>query len=110
MNGDTYQELALRTAGKHDPERQLLNAALGLCGESGEFADTVKKSLFHGHPLDRSALGKELGDVMWYVALACTALDLSLDEVMSQNIEKLRRRYPEGFSSERSLAREDLNQ
>jgi NTP pyrophosphatase (non-canonical NTP hydrolase) len=107
MDADTYQQLALRTEtpGRTTPER-LLNAALGLCGEAGEFADSLKKAHFHGHTLDREHLRKELGDVLWYVALACDALDLQLSEVMEENIEKLRRRYPDGFSSERSQQRE----
>ncbi|MGC8801601.1 MAG: nucleotide pyrophosphohydrolase [Chloroflexus aggregans] len=108
MNADEYQQLALRTlaAGLNRQER-LTNAALGLTGEAGEVADTVKKHLFHGHPLDREAMMKELGDVLWYAALACDALDTSLSTVMAANIEKLRRRYPEGFSSERSQQRNE---
>lgn len=108
MNADDYQRLAMRTlaTGLSSQER-LANAALGLNGEAGEVADTVKKHLFHGHPLDRDALIKELGDVLWYVALACDTLDISLGAVMAANIEKLRRRYPEGFSSERSQQRSE---
>jgi NTP pyrophosphatase (non-canonical NTP hydrolase) len=108
MDADEYQRLALRTEapGREQRER-LLNAALGLCGEAGEFADTLKKAEFHAHPLDAAELKKELGDVLWYAALACDALGLSMGEVMAENIEKLRRRYPEGFSSERSLQRSE---
>jgi NTP pyrophosphatase (non-canonical NTP hydrolase) len=106
MDANEYQRLALRTEapGRERADR-LLNAALGLCGEAGEFADALKKSHFHAHPLDEAALCKELGDVLWYAALACDALGLSLGEVMAENIAKLRRRYPEGFSAERSLNR-----
>jgi len=106
MDADEYQRLALRTEapGRAQPER-LLNAALGLCGEAGEFADSLKKWHFHRHPLDGAELRKELGDVLWYAALACDALGLSMSEVMAENIDKLRQRYPEGFSSERSLNR-----
>jgi NTP pyrophosphatase (non-canonical NTP hydrolase) len=106
MDSNDYQRLALCTdaPGRAQPER-LLNAALGLCGEAGEVGDTIKKWQFHAHPLDEAALRKELGDVLWYVALACDALGLQMGEVMAENIEKLRRRYPEGFSSERSLNR-----
>lgn len=106
MDADEYQRLALRTEmpGREQRER-LLNAALGLCGEAGEFGDALKKHVFHAHPLDEAALRKELGDVLWYTALACDALGLRLGDVMAENVEKLRRRYPEGFSSERSLNR-----
>ncbi|WP_298820194.1 nucleoside triphosphate pyrophosphohydrolase family protein [Chloroflexus sp.] len=108
MNANEYQHLALRTLADGLSSRErLINAALGLNGEAGEFADTVKKHLFHGHPLDRDALIKELGDVLWYVALACDTLDLSMEAVMAANIDKLRRRYPEGFSSERSQQRSE---
>lgn len=108
MNADNYQELAMRTlAAGLTPHERLTNAALGLSGEAGEFADTVKKHLFHGHPLNREELLKELGDILWYAALACDALDVRLSTVMAANIEKLRRRYPEGFSSERSQQRSE---
>ena len=105
MTLDDYQQLAARTMGPRTPERQLANAALGLAGEAGEVADMLKKHLFHDHPLDRDAVVKELGDCLWYVAGVATALGLSLDEIGARNIEKLRRRYPEGFSAERSLNR-----
>jgi NTP pyrophosphatase (non-canonical NTP hydrolase) len=106
MDADEYQRLALRTEAPGRPRRErLLNAALGLCGEAGEFADSLKKHEFHAHALDEAELRKELGDVLWYVALACDALGLQLGNVMEANIEKLRRRYPEGFSSERSIDR-----
>ena len=108
MNADQYQQLAMRTlAVGLDPQQRLTNAALGLSGEAGEFADNVKKHLFHGHPLQHDELRKELGDVLWYVALACDSLGLSLADVMQTNIDKLRRRYPAGFSSDQSLHREE---
>lgn len=106
---DEYQKQALRTAAPASLasyESMLLNAALGLAGEAGELADHVKKYIFHGHPTDREYIAKELGDLLWYIALACNALGLSMEAVMSQNIDKLRRRYPNGFSTERSLNRE----
>ncbi len=89
-------------------DRELLvNAVMGLCGESGEATDIVKKHLFHGHELDRDALIKELGDVAWYLAEAATALDLPLEAIFERNIEKLRRRYPDGFDVDRSKNREE---
>jgi NTP pyrophosphatase (non-canonical NTP hydrolase) len=105
MTLDEYQSLAARTMGPRTREQQLANAALGLAGEAGEVADMMKKHLFHAHPLDEDALVKELGDCLWYVAGMATALGLSLDEIGARNIEKLRRRYPDGFSVERSLNR-----
>jgi NTP pyrophosphatase (non-canonical NTP hydrolase) len=105
MNLDEYQSLAARTMGPRTPEQQLANAALGLTGEAGEVAEHVKKHLFHATPLDRDAVVKELGDCLWYVAAMCTALGISMDDVGTANIEKLRRRYPDGFSAERSINR-----
>lgn len=108
MDANDYQRLALRTeAPGRERDDRLLNAALGLCGEAGEFGDSLKKWRFHAHPLDEAELRKELGDVLWYVALACDALGLRMGDVMTENIEKLRRRYPEGFSAERSLNRNE---
>ena len=106
MTLDEYQELAARTLGRdrtHD--QQLSNAALGLAGEAGEVAEVVKKHLFHAAPLDQDAVVSELGDCLWYVAAFTTALGLSLDEVAARNVEKLRRRYPDGFDPERSRHR-----
>ena len=78
---------------------------MGLCGESGEAIDIVKKHLAQGHALDREALIKELGDIAWYLAETATALDVSLDEIFVRNIEKLKKRYPQGFTTENSVNR-----
>lgn len=107
MEANDYQKLAMITLNKKLDKKEILtNSVMGLCGESGEACDIVKKHLFHGHELDRESLIKELGDVAWYLAEAAFALDIELDEVLAKNIEKLRKRYPEGFSSERSINRE----
>jgi len=84
---------------------ELLNGALGLTGEAGEVADLIKKEIFHGHKFKVEDLIKELGDVCWYLALTCHSIGVSLEYVMEQNIEKLKKRYPEGFSSEASINR-----
>ncbi|MCC8103635.1 MAG: nucleoside triphosphate pyrophosphohydrolase family protein, partial [Clostridiales bacterium] len=78
---------------------------MGLCGESGEASDIVKKWLAQGHELDKEHLAKELGDIAWYLAEAATALDLPLENVLQANIDKLKKRYPNGFETEKSLAR-----
>ncbi len=101
-----YQHLALRTAGQHgDGERTLIYTTLGLNGEAGEVAELVKKAFFHGHELPREQLKHELGDVLWYVAVLAWTMGWDLDEVAQENIAKLARRYPEGFSDERSRHR-----
>lgn len=100
-----YTAGALRTAPARAVDQHLLNAALGLTGESGEFADHVKKMQFHGHVLDRDAVIKELGDVLWYCALAAHALEVDLDTVARRNLAKLAARYPAGFDPVRSQHR-----
>jgi NTP pyrophosphatase (non-canonical NTP hydrolase) len=106
MDFATYQELAARTLGRdRTHEQQLANAALGLTGEAGETAELIKKHLFHATPLDRDAMVKELGDCLWYIAAFATVLDIPMGEIADKNIEKLKRRYPEGFDPERSRNR-----
>ena len=91
MNGNEYQKLAMKTLNPALNKKEILvNGVMGLNGESGEVIDIVKKHMFQGHELDKEKIKKELGDVMWYVAEVCEALDLNLDEVMEGNIEKLR--------------------
>lgn len=93
-----YQREAARTSAAPFPERErLLVQTLGLCGESGEVADLVKKHAWHGKLLDADIMADELGDVLWYVADLATALGLSLEDVAAGNVAKLRKRYPDGF-------------
>ena len=107
LTANDYQRQAMKTLNsKLSRQEILINGVMGLCGESGEAVDIVKKHLFHGHPLDREALKKELGDVAWYLAETAYALDISLEEILSTNIAKLKQRYPEGFSESASLNRE----
>lgn len=108
MTLDEYQQLAARTIGTRTHADQLSNMALGLAGEAGETADMLKKHLFHGKPLDAEEVIKELGDVMWYVAGMATAIGVSLDDIAQRNVDKLRKRYPDGFSSEASAKRADV--
>ncbi|MBR1822587.1 MAG: nucleoside triphosphate pyrophosphohydrolase family protein [Clostridia bacterium] len=104
MTINEYQQLALRTLNPALSHKDvLINGVMGLCGESGEAIDIVKKHLAQGHALDREALIKELGDVAWYLAETAHALDVDLETVLRRNIEKLARRYPEGFSAGKSI-------
>ena len=106
MTVNEYQKLAMTTLNRSLSQKDILiNAVMGLCGESGEATDIVKKHLFQGHDLDKETLAKELGDIAWYLAEAATALDMELEDIFAANIEKLRKRYPEGFDSERSIHR-----
>jgi NTP pyrophosphatase (non-canonical NTP hydrolase) len=79
---------------------RLLTAAVGINAEGGEFMEIVKKMIFQGKPWNddnKNHLKIELGDVMWYVTQACIALDVSIDEIVASNVNKLMRRYPEGY-------------
>ena len=96
MTINEYQRLAMTTLNPElDKKDVLINGVMGLCGESGEAIDIVKKWL-----------AKELGDIAWYLAETAYALEIPLEDILQANIEKLKKRYPEGFSSERSLNRE----
>lgn len=99
-----YQYLASRTAKKGI---KLSTLGLGVAGESGEIADYIKKVDDQGHELDKDVMAKEIGDVLWYLAALCDYIGISFNEVAAMNIDKLKKRYPEGFSSERSINRED---
>lgn len=108
MTINEYQELALRTLNPAlGPKDVLINGVMGLCGESGEAIDIVKKHLAQGHPLDREKLAKELGDVAWYLAETAYAIGYPLEDILQMNIDKLKARYPEGFSSENSINRHE---
>lgn len=116
MQGKEYQELAMRTNDGKSEKRlwqntqehnfyktaDLLNGVLGLTGEAGEVADLVKKGIFHQKGIDETHLKKEIGDVMWYVAMICESCGFSLDDVLETNVEKLKARYPEGFDVKRA--------
>lgn len=107
MEANEYQRLAMITLNPALSEKDvLINGVMGLCGEAGEAIDLVKKHLAQGHPLDKERLAKELGDVAWYLAETAQAIGYPLDDILRMNIDKLKARYPEGFSTERSLCRE----
>ena len=106
MTGNEYQKLAMTTLNPDLSKKDMLiNAVMGLCGESGEAIDIVKKHLHQGHELDKEKLQKELGDIAWYLAEAAYALDIPLDEILEGNIAKLKERYPQGFDTEKSIHR-----
>ena len=108
MTINEYQRLAMTTLNPELSKQDILiNGVMGLCGESGEAIDIVKKWLAQGHDLDKEKLAKELGDIAWYLAETATALDLSLEDIFAANIAKLRKRFPEGFDAERSIHRSE---
>lgn len=120
MTGNEYQNLAMRTNDHKATQRLvgkavidgvdlggIFNACLGLSGEVGEFNDMVKKWVFHENELDIDHAKKELGDIAWYLAMACESFGWNLDEIMQMNVDKLKTRYPEGFDTSRANNRAD---
>lgn len=103
---DYYQMDAMRTASipVEDTGAMMTHAVFGMCSEAGEVAGIFQK-VYQGHDIEGDHLKKELGDVLWMVAEACTAAGFKMSDVMATNIEKLQKRYPEGFDAEHSLHR-----
>lgn len=111
MTINEYQRLAMTTLNPTLSKKDvLINGVMGLCGESGEAIDLVKKHLAQGHELDREKLIKELGDVAWYLAETAYALDCDLETVLQGNINKLKARYPDGFQIRDSIERKEEDQ
>lgn len=107
MTINEYQKLAMTTLNPAlDQKDILINGVMGLCGESGEAIDIVKKHLAQGHALDTEHLAKELGDVAWYLAETATAIGYDLEDIFRMNIEKLKKRYPQGFDAQYSINRQ----
>jgi NTP pyrophosphatase (non-canonical NTP hydrolase) len=131
MDNKTYQKSALRTNGPdrkgvfarvsgHHPKeivkfnenlsrdkmQDLLHASMGLVTEAGEFQDMLKKHVFYGKPLDEVNLKEEIGDVLWYCAIALEALGTDFESVMETNINKLKARYPEKFTEDKAENRD----
>ena len=123
MNGKEYQRFAMRTNDGKATERLLdkvdenaeypwdndvggiLNGCLGLSGEVGEFNDMVKKWIFHENPLDDDHAQKEMGDILWYIAMICHSFGRDMDAIMQKNIYKLKARYPDGLDVDLSAHR-----
>ena len=104
---NAYQAEAVRTEQQAGWRDLLLKNTLGLAGEVGEFVELVKHDAFHGRPMDLDAAKKELGDILWYLATTAHALGFALDDVAITNVDKLRKRYPDGYTHGASAARAD---
>lgn len=105
-----YQKACLRTESaapvlKDNQYARILQGLMGLNGEAGECIDILKKVLFQGHDLDKERLASELGDVAWYLAVSADAIGYDLETIFKKNIEKLNKRYPNGFDAEKSVHR-----
>jgi NTP pyrophosphatase (non-canonical NTP hydrolase) len=107
MTLDEYEAAAARTVNaKLSDQERLLDAAAGLAEESGEILGLVRKHVFQTHALDRDRITKELGDALWNIAMTARAAGISLEQVATANIAKLRDRYPSGYSDESSVKRQ----
>ena len=102
-----YQKEAYDLISEDGRKDLILNGVLGLAGEAGECCDIIKKVRFQGHALDQEHLEDELGDVLWYIAEACSGLGITLEECAQYNLDKLHNRYPKGFSKNDSINRKD---
>lgn len=107
MNLNEYQGLSKRTIPNMDIKEVSANYAMGLSGEAGEVTDLIKKWIYHGHILDIEELAKELGDVLHYVSGLAYMHGIELEEVAEMNIQKLKERYPNGFSTDASRNRKE---
>ena len=107
MDIPTYQQAVQRTCviAESQPVEAVKLALIGLSDELGEIAGPLKKYLYHGHDLNVAYVQDEIGDLLWYLATLCNALGISLQDALQGNINKLALRYPDGFSSERSIHR-----
>ncbi len=108
--GVSYIEDAIRTESTifnvQKGDDRLLHAGIGLATESAEFLDMLKKHVFYGRELDRVNLKEELGDLLWYMAIACDELGTTFEELQVTNITKLKTRYPSKFSLEKAENRD----
>lgn len=105
-NSNDFQDLVMRTANSDlGHQGAVLNSALGIAGEAGEYVDLMKKAIYHGHALDVEKALLEIGDILYYCAWAAKLHGAELSTVMGMVIQKLQKRYPEGFSSEASINR-----
>lgn len=108
MEIQEYQRLSTRTLNKDlTKEQQVSNMVAGIFGEGGEVADQIKKAFYQGHELDKKHLQEELGDLMFYVTNLATIYNISMENVLEDNINKLKKRYKNGFSAKASIDRID---
>ena len=116
MNSRDYIQDAIRTESTDfksmdqrlgvDGTKRLLHAGIGMATEAGEFLDALKKHIFYGKELDRVNLKEEMGDLFWYLAIACDELDVEFEPLMERNIAKLKARYGEKFSESKAEKRD----
>lgn len=101
MDSKRYIQCCLETESSffHCEEPRMLHSVMGISTEAGELLDAFKKNIFYGKPIDKVNIVEELGDLLWYVAIMCDCLQISFEDIMQINIDKLRIRYPNKFTS-----------
>ena len=108
MTNQDYQEKIKRTMNnKLTSIERISMLCMGIAGESGEMIDYLKKAYFHDHTLSFDILKNEIGDILWYLGNICNEYNFDLSEIMQLNIDKLKKRYPAGFDTEKSRNREN---
>ena len=102
-----FENLSKRTINENlTPEQQISNAIFGLHGELGEVTDLIKKQLYQGHKISYDKLNEEVGDMLFYLAWLVRLYDMDFEKILQDNVDKLKKRYPEGFDSEKSINRD----
>lgn len=102
MDLKEYQKLCKKTAKKFTTrEKEILTWGLGMAGEAGDVAGCIKKTFSHDND-QREGIRENLGDALWYIAMICNFFDWNLQELLEENIQKLKKRYPEGFTEGRA--------
>lgn len=102
-----FQKLANRTAKPLSFKENLIHTALGVAGEAGEFVDCIKKHTIYGKELDAANAAEELGDMLWFIALGCETLGITMEDAAKSCITKLEKRYPDKYSDFHAGARLD---
>lgn len=106
MNIRDYQTLSVRTMNKElTKEQQISNMVFGANGELGEVTDILKKYLYQGHRINKQHLAEEIGDTLFYIVNLCTLFSLDIEDILQGNVDKLRKRFPNGFEVDRSINR-----
>lgn len=110
MTPDQYLVESARTASDqffiNSIPADIVHAIIGVCTEGGESLDVVKKAFFYGKPVDYVNLDEEMGDKLWYIAMYCRARGITIEQLMEQNIKKLRARFPDKFTMEQAITRD----
>lgn len=105
MNIVEYQKKSVRTM--LFDENTSVHCCMGISGEAGEVIDLIKKSVYYGKPLDKTKVSEEIGDLMFYIVNLATSYNLSMSDILKNNVKKLELRFPNGFSKEDAIRRND---